>query len=144
MMAKLTSTWSSEVFETSWVSGRRVPPISDVRPIQFSIEFCGELNEDNTILEWGDIQEIQKSLENQFQDKTIIRDDSNRLKSHSSYFKGGVREVRVMPSTSIERFAEWAFHQINALIKTRTKSRVEVLSAKCFDGSRNYATYSRI
>ena len=142
-MAKLTSTWGSEVFETSWASNKSSIHL-DTKPIRFSIEFCGELNIENTILDSDDIQNIEKALRHQFQDKTIIRDDSNRLKSHSSYFKGGVREVRVMPSTSIERFAEWAFHQINALIKTRTKSRVEVLSAKCFDGSRNHATYSRI
>ena len=139
MMAKLTSTWRSEVFKTSWRSDK-----SDIhlatKPIHFSIEFCGELNIENTILDSDDIQDIEEALRHQFQDKTIICDDSDRLKFYHSHFKG----VRTMPNTSIERFAEWVFHRINALIKTRTQSKVEVLSAKCFDGLKHYSTYSRI
>ena len=141
-MAKLTSTWISEVFETSWLSNKSGTHL-DTKPIWFSIEFCGELNSENTILDSDDIQDIEKALRHQFQDKTIICDEGEQLKTYRSYFKD-FSEVRTMPNTSIERFAEWVFHRINALIKTRTRSRVEVLSAKCSGGVKHYSTYSRI
>jgi hypothetical protein len=141
MKAVLSFTWNSEGFEASWILKQKDTHLITQR-IKFAIEFSGSLSKTETILDESDIHEIDKTLQNQFHDKTIITDDDEKLKYYYSRFEG-VREIRTMSFASIERFAEWAFQKINAQIKTKTKSRVEVLSVKCFDGFGNHATYRK-
>tara|TARA_R110000851_G_scaffold46656_3_gene113529 strand:- start:12971 stop:13417 length:447 start_codon:yes stop_codon:yes gene_type:complete len=143
MRAILSFTWNSEGLETTWIIKSRTSRQIVTQRIKFSIEFGGQLNRMNTILNESDIREIEKAVRNQFQDKTIITDDDEKLKFYYSIYKGA-KEIRTMPFVSIERFAEWTFRRINAMIKTKTKSLVEVLSVKCFDGFGNHATYRKL
>ena len=53
----------------------------------------------------------------------------------------GVAQVRVVPATGAEKFAEFIFHKLNNFVKTETQERVRVVKVEFREHSKNAAIY---
>ena len=54
----------------------------------------------------------------------------------------GVAQVRVVPATGAEKFAEYIFHKLNNFVKTETQERVRVAQVEFMEHGKNTAIYS--
>ena len=53
----------------------------------------------------------------------------------------GVAQVRVIPATGAEKFAEYIFNKINEFVQTETEGRVRVTKVKFAEHGKNAAYY---
>ena len=53
----------------------------------------------------------------------------------------GVAQVRVIPATGAEKFAEYIYCNINEFVKTETDNRVRVTKVKFMEHGKNAAYY---
>jgi hypothetical protein len=64
------------------------------------------------------------------------------LKHSNKWVNVGVAQVRVIPATGAEKFAEFIFNKINEFVKTETENRVRVIKVKFMEHGKNAAYYS--
>jgi hypothetical protein len=55
--------------------------------------------------------------------------------------EAGAAQVRVIPATGAEKFAEYIFNKINEFVKTETDNRVRVIKVKFMEHGKNAAYY---
>ena len=58
------------------------------------------------------------------------------------YDAAGVAQVRVIPATGAEKFAEYIYTKLNDFVKTETDGRVRVTKVKFAEHGKNAAYYS--
>ena len=56
--------------------------------------------------------------------------------------KSGVAQVRVIPATGAEKFAEYIYNKLNKFVDTETEGRVKVTKVKFMEHGKNAAYYS--
>ena len=56
--------------------------------------------------------------------------------------KTGVAQVRVIPATGAEKFAEYIYNKLNEFVNTETKGRVRVTKVKFMEHGKNAAYFS--
>jgi 6-pyruvoyltetrahydropterin/6-carboxytetrahydropterin synthase len=77
-----------------------------------------------------------------FDHTMIIAEDDPELKAFQQMDKAGVAQVRVIPATGAEKFAEYIYHKLNDFVKTETDNRVRVIKVKFAEHGKNAAYYS--
>ena len=55
--------------------------------------------------------------------------------------KAGVAQVRVIPATGAEKFAEYIYNKLNKFVKEETEDRVRVTKVKFMEHGKNAACY---
>jgi len=55
--------------------------------------------------------------------------------------KDGVIQLRILPATGCERFAEFLFEVINTFLKEETNGRVRATKVEVYEHERNSASY---
>ena len=55
--------------------------------------------------------------------------------------RAGVAQVRVIPATGAEKFAEYIYTKLNAFVQTETEGRVRVTKVKFAEHGKNAAYY---
>ena len=53
----------------------------------------------------------------------------------------GVAQVRIIPATGAEKFAEYIYNKLNKFVDTETKGRVRVTKVKFMEHGKNAACY---
>jgi 6-pyruvoyltetrahydropterin/6-carboxytetrahydropterin synthase len=53
----------------------------------------------------------------------------------------GIIQLRVLPATGCERFAEYLYYTINAFLKEETEGRVKATKVEVYEHERNSASY---
>jgi hypothetical protein len=56
--------------------------------------------------------------------------------------KTGVAQVRVIPATGAEKFAEYIYNKLNEFVNTETEGRVRVTKVKFMEHGKNAAYFS--
>ena len=72
---------------------------------------------------------------------TIIAEDDPHLSQFKEMDKAGVIQLRILPATGCERFAEYLYNEINAFLKIETDSRVKATKVEVYEHDRNSASY---
>ena len=76
-----------------------------------------------------------------FDHTLIIAEDDPELKAFQQMGDAGVAQVRVIPATGAEKFAEYIYRNINEFVKTETDNRVRVTKVKFMEHGKNAAYY---
>ena len=71
-----------------------------------------------------------------------IDEDDPHLEGFKTMKEHGVAQVRVVPATGAEKFAEFIFHKLNNFVKTETQERVRVAQVEFMEHNKNTAIYS--
>ena len=119
--------------------------------VSFKVTFEGKLDDRNWVWDFGGMKRA-KTLINGMQPKAwmdhmfdhtvIIADDDPELNSFLLMDEAKAIQIRIVPATGAEKFAEFIFHKLNNFVKNETNERVQVRSVEFMEHGKNTAIYS--
>jgi 6-pyruvoyltetrahydropterin/6-carboxytetrahydropterin synthase len=77
-----------------------------------------------------------------FDHTMIIAEDDPEVEAFKQMDAVGVAQVRVIPATGAEKFAEYIYTKLNSFVQTETEGRVRVTKVKFAEHGKNAAYYS--
>jgi 6-pyruvoyltetrahydropterin/6-carboxytetrahydropterin synthase len=119
--------------------------------ISFKVYFEGELDERNWVWDFGGMKRAKTLIDGKqpkawmdymFDHTMIIAEDDPELKAFQQMDAVGVAQVRVIPATGAEKFAEYIYTKLNSFVQTETEGRVRVTKVKFAEHGKNAAYYS--
>ena len=119
--------------------------------ISFKVYFEGELDEKNWVWDFGGMKRAKtridglqpkKWMDYMFDHTVIIAEDDPDVQAFIQMGQAGVAQVRIIPATGAEKFAEYIYSNINEFVKTETDGRVRVTKVKFMEHGKNAAYYS--
>ena len=119
--------------------------------ISFKVYFEGELDEKNWVWDFGGMKRAKTLIDGKqpkawmdymFDHTVIIAEDDPGMGGWETMDKLGVIQLRIIPATGAEKFAEFIFHKLNNFVKTETNERVRVKQVEFREHGKNSAIYS--
>ena len=119
--------------------------------ISFKVYFEGELDDRNWVWDFGGMKRAKTLIDGKqpkawmdymFDHTMIIAEDDPELSAFMQMDSVGVAQVRVIPATGAEKFAEYIYFKLNEFVKSETNNRVRVIKVKFMEHGKNAAYYS--
>jgi len=119
--------------------------------ISFKVYFEGELDHRNWVWDFGGMKRAKTLIDGKqpkawmdymFDHTMIIAEDDPEVEAFKQMDKAGVAQVRVIPATGAEKFAEYIYNKLNKFVDTETEGRVRVTKVKFMEHGKNAACYS--
>ena len=133
--------WKAETTHCRFVHGYGV---------SFKVYFEGDLDERNWVWDFGGMKRAKTLIDGKspkawmdymFDHTMIIAEDDPELKAFQQMDKAGVAQVRVIPATGAEKFAEYVFWKLQEFIHEETEGRVKVKKVEFREHDKNSAIY---
>ena len=118
--------------------------------VSFKVKFEGDLDYRNWVWDFGGMKRAKTKIDglspkawmdHMFDHTVIIADDDPHKEGFLEMDAIGIAQVRVVPATGAEKFAEYIFHKLNNFVKTETKERVRVVKVEFREHGKNAAIY---
>ena len=118
--------------------------------ISFKVYFEGDLDERNWVWDFGGMKRAKTKIDGKspkewmdymFDHTLVVAEDDPELLAFQQMDKAGVAQVRVIPATGAEKFAEYIYNKLNKFVKEETEDRVRVTKVKFMEHSKNAACY---
>ena len=118
--------------------------------ISFKVYFEGELDHRNWVWDFGGMKRASTLIDGMqpkawmdymFDHTMIIAEDDPWLDAFKQMETAEVAQIRVIPATGAEKFAEYIFNKLNEFVKTETSNRVRVTKVKFMEHGKNAAYY---
>ena len=119
--------------------------------ISFKVYFEGDLDERNWVWDFGGMKRAKTKIDGKspkewmdymFDHTLVVAEDDPELKAFQQMDTAGVAQVRVIPATGAEKFAEYLYTKLNKFVDTETEGRVRVTKVKFMEHGKNAAYYS--
>ena len=119
--------------------------------ISFKVYFEGDLDERNWVWDFGGMKRAKTLIDGKspkewmdymFDHTLVVAEDDPELKAFQQMDSAGVAQVRVIPATGAEKFAEYIYTKLNKFVDTETEGRVRVTKVKFMEHGKNAAYYS--
>ena len=119
--------------------------------ISFKVYFEGELDDRNWVWDFGGMKRAKTQIDGMspkawmdymFDHTMIIAEDDPELQAFKQMDAAGVAQVRIIPATGAEKFAEYIYTKLNVFVKKETEGRVKVTKVKFAEHGKNAAYYS--
>ena len=119
--------------------------------VSFKVYFEGDLDERNWVWDFGGMKRAKTLIDGKspkawmdymFDHTLIVAEDDPYIKAFQQMGEAGVAQVRIIPATGAEKFAEYIYHKLNDFVKTETNNRVRVTKVKFAEHGKNAAYYS--
>lgn len=120
--------------------------------VSFKVWFEGELDERNWVFDFGGMKRALNTIDGKEPKKwmdwlldhtVLVAEDDPELPLFEHMNKHGIIQLRVIPATGAERFAEYLFHKLDRFVRQETKDRVRLLKLEFREHGKNTATYQR-
>ena len=72
---------------------------------------------------------------------TIVAEDDPYLEEFQQMDTDGIIQLRILPATGCERFAEYLYKLINGFLRKETDGRVRAIKVEVYEHERNSASY---
>ena len=134
--------WKAETTHCKYVHGYG---------ISFKVYFEGDLDERNWVWDFGGMKRAKTLIDGKqpkawmdfmFDHTLIVAEDDPYINAFKEMDKTGVTQVRVIPATGAEKFAEYIYNKLNEFVNTETKGRVRVTKVKFMEHGKNAAYFS--
>ena len=118
--------------------------------VSFKVYFEGELDHRNWVWDFGGMKRAKTQIDGMspkawmdymFDHTLVVAEDDPEVEAFKQMDKAGVAQVRVIPATGAEKFAEYIYTKLNAFVKTETDNRVKVTKVKFMEHGKNAACY---
>jgi len=118
--------------------------------ISFKVYFEGELDDRNWVWDFGGMKRAKTLIDGRqpkawmdymFDHTMIMAEDDPKLPAFQQMDAAGVAQVRIIPGTGAEKFAEYIYNKLNKFVKTETDNRVRVIKVKFMEHGKNAAYY---
>jgi len=119
--------------------------------VSFRVTFEGGLDHRNWVWDFGGMKRAKTKIDGlspkawmdyMFDHTIIVAEDDPHKLNFLEMDTAGVAQVRIVPATGAEKFAEYIFHKLNNFVKTETQERVIVKSVEFMEHNKNTAIYS--
>ena len=119
--------------------------------ISFKVYFEGALDHRNWVWDFGGMKRAKTQIDGMspkawmdymFDHTMIIAEDDPELQAFKQMDAAGVAQVRIIPATGAEKFAEYIYTKLNVFVKKETEGRVKVTKVKFAEHGKNAAYYS--
>jgi 6-pyruvoyltetrahydropterin/6-carboxytetrahydropterin synthase len=119
--------------------------------ISFKVYFEGELDHRNWVWDFGGMKRAKTQIDGMspkewmdymFDHTLICSLDDPALEEFQKLDKTGIIQLRIVPATGAEAFAEFIFHNINDFVHEETEGRVRVTKVKFMEHGKNAAYYT--
>ena len=103
---------------------------------------ANELDENNWVVDFGDLKNLKTKLEKQFDHTTVISDDDPAIRVFQSLHNDGIVDLRVMEGgVGIEKFAEYCWKVANEYVVQSSDGRCWCKKVEVFEHEKNSAIY---
>ena len=118
--------------------------------VSFKVWFEGDLDERNWVWDFGGMKRAKTKIDGKspkewmdymFDHTLVVAEDDPELKAFQQMDTAGVAQVRVIPATGAEKFAEYIYTKLNKFVDTETEGRVRVTKVKFMEHGKNAACY---
>ncbi len=118
--------------------------------ISFKVYFEGDLDERNWVWDFGGMKRAKTLIDGMqpkayfdymFDHTLIVAEDDPEVKAFQQMDAAGVAQVRVIPATGAEKFAEFIFNKVNPFVLEETDGRVRVTKVRFMEHGKNAAYY---
>ena len=119
--------------------------------VSFKVYFEGELDHRNWVWDFGGMKRAKTQIDGMspkawmdymFDHTLIVAEDDPEVEAFKQMDKAGVAQVRVIPATGAEKFAEYIYNKLNEFVNTETEGRVRVTKVKFMEHGKNAAYFS--
>jgi 6-pyruvoyltetrahydropterin/6-carboxytetrahydropterin synthase len=119
--------------------------------VSFKVYFEGELDHRNWVWDFGGMKRAKTQIDGMspkawmdymFDHTLIVAEDDPEVEAFKQMDTAGVAQVRIIPATGAEKFAEYIYTKLNDFVKTETDGRVKVTKVKFAEHGKNAAYYS--
>lgn len=118
--------------------------------ISFKVYFEGELDNRNWVWDFGGMKRAKTQIDGMspkewmeytFDHTLIVAENDPALHHFRKLEFEGLVQLRVIPATGAEKFAEYIFNKINDFVLEETEGRVRVTKVKFAEHGKNAAYY---
>ena len=119
--------------------------------ISFKVYFEGELDHRNWVWDFGGMKRAKTKIDGKspkawmdymFDHTLIVAQDDPFIEAFKQMEEAGVAQIRVIPATGAEKFAEYIYNKLNECVHTETDGRVRVTKVKFMEHGKNAACFS--
>ena len=119
--------------------------------ISFKVYFEGDLDHRNWVWDFGGMKRAKTQIDGMspkewmdfmFDHTLVVAEDDPYAKAFAQMHDAGVAQVRFIPATGAEKFAEYIYTKLNKFVDTETEGRVRVTKVKFMEHGKNAAYYS--
>ena len=118
--------------------------------VSFKVYFEGDLDHRNWVWDFGGMKRAETQIDGMspkawmdymFDHTLICAEDDPALPHLRKLEFKNIIQLRVIPATGAEKFAEYIFNKINEFVQTETEGRVRVTKVKFAEHGKNAAYY---
>ena len=118
--------------------------------VSFKVYFEGDLDHRNWVWDFGGMKRAKTQIDGMspkewmdymFDHTLICAEDDPALPHLRKLEFENIIQLRVIPATGAEKFAEYIFNKINEFVQTETEGRVRVTKVKFAEHGKNAAYY---
>ncbi len=154
-MAKYTSTKLFDGYSTvfrQWKAEDTHCRFLHGYAISFRVWFEGELDHRNWVWDFGGMKRSKTQINGMspkdyftwlLDHTTVIAMDDPYLKKFQQMDEDGIIQLRILPATGCEKFAEHLYTKINTFLKEETEGRVKAIKVEVYEHEKNSASYGQ-
>ena len=118
--------------------------------VSFRVWFEGELDERNWVWDFGGMKRAKNTINGMspkdyfawlLDHTTVVAEDDPFLEYFRDLDQKRVIQLRILPATGCERFAEYLYNVINEFLAKETDGRVKAIKVEVYEHERNSASY---
>ena len=118
--------------------------------VSFRIWFEGDLDHRNWVFDFGGMKRATAKINGMspkdyfaylLDHTTIVALDDPYLPQFKQMYDDGIIQLRILPATGCERFAEYLYTVINNFLFEETEGRVRAVKIEVYEHERNSASY---
>ena len=118
--------------------------------ISFRVWFTGDLDHRNWVWDFGGMKRAKNTIDGMqpkdyfawlLDHTTVIAEDDPHLDLFRLMNDDNLIQLRVIPATGCERFAEFLYSKINEFLAVETNGRVKATKIEVYEHEKNSASY---
>ena len=118
--------------------------------VSFKLWFEGQLDKRNWVWDFGGMKRAKGTIDGMspkawmdymFDHTFVVAEDDPFLESFKKMDEAGVAQIRVVPATGAERFAQYIYDKVNPFIMDETNGRVRIAKVEFREHGKNSAIY---
>ena len=120
--------------------------------ISFKIYFEGELDHRNWVWDFGGMKRAKTKIDGMspkewmdymFDHTIIVAADDPYINTFQQLDNAGLAQVRIVPATGAEKFAEYIYNKLSKFVYEETEDRVIIRQVEFMEHGKNTAIYER-
>ena len=119
--------------------------------VSFKVWFEGDLDDRNWVWDFGGMKRAKTQIDGKspkewmdymFDHTVIVAEDDPYVNTLLQLDNANIAQVRIVPATGAEKFAEFIYHKLNEFVQKETNNRVKVKQVEFREHNKNSAIYS--